>query len=218
MADHSSMLIADDHEVFRYGLAEVARRKLGLATVLEAASFEEALSHLSDPTVRLAILDLSMPGLGSPAELIRVRRSRPDVCLIVLSGSAAREDILSALAAGVHGYIVKSTRTDQLVQTIKTVMAGTIYVPPSLAVLPPEPVATVSMQASRPTAASGMPLTDRQREILRLVAEGRSNKEIALVLDIAEGTVKMHVTSILRVTGARNRAQAAAIGRQLLAL
>jgi DNA-binding NarL/FixJ family response regulator len=213
------MLIADDHEVFRYGLAQVARRKLGIAKVVEAASFGEALARLEDPSLRLAILDLSMPGLACASELSQVRRRRPDVCLIVLSGSDAREDILAALAAGVHGYIVKSTRTDDLVQTIRTVLNGTIYVPPSLAELPSEapPLPVRSTPELHPAGEKGaVPLTDRQRAVLKLVSDGRSNKEIAIALEIAEGTVKMHVTSILRATGARNRAQAAALGRQLL--
>jgi RNA polymerase sigma factor (sigma-70 family) len=217
MPNDRTLLIADDHEVFRIGLAQVARRKLKFSSVLEAATFGEALERLGDERITVAICDVAMPGLARPAELARIRRARPDVCLIVLSGSSAREDILEALAAGVHGYIVKSARTDDLVATIRTVMSGTIYVPPSLAELPPlreEPAARPAADEARSESAlSG--LTDRQREVLRLIADGLSNKEIAQRMRIAEGTVKMHVTAILRATSSRNRAQAAALGKRL---
>ncbi|MGE0697703.1 MAG: response regulator [Hyphomicrobiaceae bacterium] len=205
-----ALLIADDHEVFRYGLAQVLRRSLRLEAVLEAASFEEALAQLDDPRLLVAIFDLGMPGLCKIELLSKVRRKRPDVRLVVLSASEAREDILAALAAGAHGYIVKNTTTPALVEHVRNIMAGTIYVPPCLADLPPEG-AELSVANGDPALAG---LTDRQRDVLKLIARGLSNKRIAHALSISEGTVKMHVTSILRVTGSSNRAQAAALGRQ----
>lgn len=209
-----TIIIADDHEVFRYGLAQVLRRALNLSAVLEAGTFDEAFQHLSDESVIAAIVDLGMPGLERIEDLVRVRRRRADVRLVVLSGSEARESILAALAAGAHGYIVKNASTTSLVGHIKTILGGTIYVPECLADLPPDASsseAPVETAAISPVMAA---LTDRQRDVLKLIAEGFSNKRIAHALSISEGTVKMHVTSILRVTGASNRAQAAALGKQ----
>jgi DNA-binding NarL/FixJ family response regulator len=209
-----TIVIADDHEVFRYGLAQVLRRSLNLARVLEAATFDEAIQHLAEESVIAAIVDLGMPGLERIEDLARVRRRRADIRLVVLSGSEARESILAALAAGAHGYIVKNASTSALLDHIKTILGGTIYVPECLAQLPPEaslPEAPVETPKLSPVMAG---LTDRQRDVLKLIAEGFSNKRIAHALAISEGTVKMHVTSILRVTGASNRAQAAALGKQ----
>ena len=159
-----------------------------------------------------AILDLDMPGLKRIQDLTLVRRKRPDIYLIVLSGSEDRDDILAALAAGAHGYIVKNVSTTSLVEQIKTILDGTIYVPACLARLPEDPATAPQSGDAAPMPPAITGLTERQNEVLRLIAQGLSNKRIAHALAISEGTVKMHVTSILRVTGASNRAQAAALG------
>lgn len=206
-----TLLIADDHEVFRLGLGQVMLEKLGIGRLVEAASFSEALQRLDDPAVFLALFDLGMPGLDNPRELERVRRRRPDVRLVVVSGSDSRDDILAALSAGVHGYIVKNARPQAMIAAIERVLAGEIYVPPSIAeIAVPPPVAT-----GQPTAAIGA-LTGRQREVLKLMAEGLSNKAIGRRLGISEGTVKMHVSVVLRAVGAENRTQAAALGKRLI--
>ncbi len=207
-----ALVIADDHEVFRFGLAQVLRRSLRLADVLEAASFAGAIDRLEDERVVAAILDLDMPGLKRIQDLTLVRRKRPDIYLIVLSGSEDRDDILAALAAGAHGYIVKNVSTTSLVEQIKTILDGTIYVPACLARLPEDPATAPQSGDAAPMPPAITGLTERQNEVLRLIAQGLSNKRIAHALAISEGTVKMHVTSILRVTGASNRAQAAALG------
>src|SRR2546423_12762509 len=110
-----SILIADDHAVFRYGLALVLREGLGASKILEAERFEQALELLAEPDLALAIFDLGMPGLSNASELEIVRRRRPDVRVVVLSASDTRDDILAALSAGVHGYVVKSHATDAIV-------------------------------------------------------------------------------------------------------
>ena len=152
--------------------------------------------------------------MNSPRDLMRLRLARPDVRVIVLSGSEARSDILAALEAGVHGYIVKSERTEVVLRRIRGILAGEIYVPPSLADVSEEmleqPVAPPVEDASLDV------LTPRQREVLQLITEGLSNKEIGRQLTVAEGTVKMHVATILKAIGANNRAHAAAIGRRFL--
>jgi DNA-binding NarL/FixJ family response regulator len=206
-----TVLIADDHAVFRFGLAAVISRSLGAERVVEAAHFDDALATLADAQVQLAICDLNMPGLRSPADLAQVRRRRPDVRLVVLSGSEDRRDIMGALDAGVHGYIIKSVRTEVLIERLKYVLSGEIYVPPIIAELP---------RASPPAAPArdvlSAQLTERQIDVLKLLIDGRSNKQIAQSLKLAEGTVKMHVAKLLQTIRADTRTHAAAIGKQIL--
>jgi DNA-binding NarL/FixJ family response regulator len=209
-----AVLIADDHEVFRFGLAQLIRHGLGAQTILEAERFEQALEHLENQEVRLAIVDLGMPGLPSPDQLAEIRRRRPDVRVVVISGSDSREDILASLAAGVHGYIVKSQRTGALLDRLRYVLSGEIYVPPNLAERPSAPVQAPMRQAE--PRSTGEPLSDRQRQVLKGLVEGLSNREIAHQLNISEGTVKMHIAALFRLLGANNRTHAVALGKQLL--
>ena len=209
-----TILVVDDHDVVRYGLARVLRHTFEKTRVIEAEQFPEVLEQLADPTIFLVIIDLGIPGLGSPRELAKLRRLRADVRVIVLSGSDSRADILAALEAGVHGYILKTDKTEKVIEHVKYVLAGEIYVPPVLAELKTD-AAAKSNGPGNATASLDV-LTKRQREVLMLISEGLSNKEIGRRLDVAEGTVKMHVATILRATGTTNRAHAAAIGKQYL--
>ena len=205
-----SILIADDHEVFRFGLSDVLRRALGATRLTDVESFGQAIEALGEPDLALAIFDLRIPGLEHPRDLIKVRRIRPDIRVVVLSGSDSREDILAALEAGVHGYLVKNEAANLLVARIKYVLSGEIYVPPAIAVLP---------QAQDAGAGNGdtprTTLTSRQLQVLELVAEGLSNKSIAHRLRISEGTMKMHIAAAFRAIGATNRTQAAAICKHM---
>jgi len=201
-----TVLLADDDVLFRMGLLQLLRRRLKVKRFLEAASFLEVSEHLKQKDMTLAIVDLRMPGLSGAKDIAQIRLVRPDVLVVVLSGSDRREDILDALSAGVHGYIVKSQDTDQLADRLRYVLSGEIYVPPILA----EP------SSNRDVRPEQRILSNRQRQVLRGIVEGKSNKEIAQALDVAEGTVKMHLSALFRVLGAINRAHAAVLGKQLL--
>ena len=211
-----SILIADDHELVRQGLGHVLLHGLNADQIVEAETFDQAIDKLADGKVYLAIFDIGMPGIASPKDFAKVRRLRPDIHVVVLSGSDSRTDILAALEAGVHGYLIKSERSELLVKRIQSVLDGEIYVPPVLANLPPEPVAQPVSEPFGQQPSPAIALTGRQRDVLRLIAQGMSNKEISKKLGVAEGTVKMHVAAILRAIGAGNRAHAAAIGKQFL--
>lgn len=209
-----AVLIADDHEVFRIGLMQLLRRCLKVKRFLEAECFADVVERLKEKDLTLAIVDLCMPGLSGPKDIARIRRLRPDTQIVVLSASDSREDILDALAAGAHGYIVKSQHTDQLIDRLQYILSGEIYVPPTLAELPPG-AAEVAEPACG-VAPEQRALSSRQRQVLKGVIEGKSNKEIAQALNVAEGTVKMHLAALFRVLGATNRAHAAALGKQLI--
>jgi DNA-binding NarL/FixJ family response regulator len=201
-----TVLVADDHAVTRVGLVQLLRSSLKIKRFLEANSFADVIDHLKDDDLALAIIDLGMRGMTGVKDLARLRRQRPDVLIVVVSGSESRDDILQALAAGAHGYIVKSQHTDQLIDRLLYILSGEIYVPPILAELPPpEVVQRVSKK-----------LSGRQHQVLKGLVEGKSNKEIAKGLNVAEGTVKMHLAALYRVLGAANRAHAAALGKQLI--
>jgi DNA-binding NarL/FixJ family response regulator len=209
--EDATAIVADDHELFRLALAELLGQQHGFARVHAVPSFDEALECLGrEQDARLALFDLVMPGLNDAASLEAVRRAFPTVKVVVVSGSERREDILAALAAGVHGYIPKTMRLPAISAALSAVLDGGLFVPPALATLPPE--ATVewpaSLLAPRPAALAG--LTARQRDVLPLLREGRSNKEIARALGLGSGTVKVHVAAILRALGVASRAGVAA--------
>ena len=134
-----TVLIADDHEILRVGLMELLRRDLNVTRFVEAECFAQAIQQLQREDVTLAIVDL-MPDMMGPNGIARMRRLRPQALFVVLSASESREDILQALAAGAHGYIVKNQHKDQLIDKLRHILSGEIYVPPILAELAPEPV------------------------------------------------------------------------------
>lgn len=209
-----TILVADDHQVFRIGLMQLLRRSLKVKRFLEAACCAEVVEHLKDEDVTLTILDLGMSDWSGPEEITRIRRLRPGVQVVVLSGSDSRKDILESLSAGAHGYIVKTQNTDQLLGRLRYVLSGEIYVPPVLAELPAEfPEQTASQRASQVVQKT---LSRRQRQVLKGLVEGKSNKEIAQSINVAEGTVKIHLAALFKVLGAINRAHAAALGKQLI--
>jgi DNA-binding NarL/FixJ family response regulator len=204
-----TVLIADDHEVFRIGLAQFLRRSLKAKKFLEAVSFADVIELLKDKDVTLTILDLGMLGFSGPKDISQIRRLRPDMKIVVLSGSDSREDILGVLSAGAHGYIVKNQHSDQLLDILRYVLSGEIYVPAVLAELRSEP-------SSRETQPPQKMLSRRQCQVLKGLVEGKTNKAIARSLGVAEGTVKIHLATLFRVLGATNRAHAAALGQDII--
>jgi len=208
-----AILIADDHEIVRFGLARFLRASLGVRQVVEATNFDEALERLERRDIGLAIVDLGMPGLSRPADLAAIRRKRPDVRLLVLTASEAREDVLNALRAGAHGYVTKREPGEDFLRAVRQVMVGNIYVTPIFA---REPTSGSDRNGSLAHPGARAKLTDRQKQVLRLLARGRTNKDIARQLGLSESTAKFHVASLLRTLGADNRAEAAALARELL--
>jgi DNA-binding NarL/FixJ family response regulator len=210
-------LIADDDEFFRMALVTILRSRLGFTDVVETASLDEALDQLANiQDISVALFDLSMPGMESAASLAAVREGFPDIRVAVVSGSTRRQDILMALEAGVHGYVPKGLGAAELSQALRMVLDGVIYVPPSLADVPRSPGESHRAPDRTEPIASDLPLTPRQREVLALIGDGKSNKEIARALNLGEGTVKIHLAALFRNLGVSSRAGAAAAGARLL--
>lgn len=215
------VLIADDDEFFRMAISTVLSKRLNMDRVIETASLDEALEVLGEEReITVALFDLSMPGMESPASLGAVRELFPDITVVVVSASQRRKDILVALEAGVHGYVPKGLGVDELATALQYVLAGNIYVPPSLAEIERPAGHYPAEQATRAPDTEGRNglsnLTPRQRDVLDLLVQGRSNKEIARKLDLGESTVKIHLAALFRSLGVRNRAGAAAEGAKLL--
>ncbi|AWB24110.1 DNA-binding response regulator [Methylobacterium currus] len=223
-------LIADDDDFFRLAVVAILTRSFGFAEVVETGSLDAALDQLSTRrgAVTLALFDLAMPGMEGPGSLSAVRECFPAVKVAVVSASTERNKILTALEVGVHGYVPKGIGSAELTRAVGMILDGQIYVPASLAVLDgagPRP----ALEA-RPAGLDGRQdwrqdgrqlripdLTPRQRDVLALLVEGRSNKEIARRLQLGEGTVKVHMAALLRSLGVQNRAAAAVVGARLLA-
>jgi DNA-binding NarL/FixJ family response regulator len=205
-----SALVADDHELFRDALAAVLKREFCFGEVTQVGSLGAAISHLGHcPATCLATIDLSMPGIEGIASLNGIRAVCPNVRLVVITASERREDILQALDAGVHGFIPKTFRIADMLAAFRAVLEGRIFVPPDLADRGLRAVAA-KPPAMRAQPGSSPALSPRQRSVMDLLALGRSNKEIARELQLAEGTVKIHVNAIYRTLGARNRVGAVA--------
>src|SRR4051812_20926654 len=198
-------LIADDDAYFRMAVSAILTRQLAFTHVMEAASLDEAVECLGENAGTCAALfDLSMPGMRTPTNLRAVRECFPNTRVAVISGSSSRRDILLALEAGVHGYMLKSLSITDLKSALERVLNGEIYVPPSLADVP----STVAEGANGRVDVSSVeppettnPLTPRQQDVLDLLVRGKSNKEIALALKLGEGTVKIHMAAIFRYFG-----------------
>ncbi len=204
------ILVADDHALFRDGLRHVLARLGEEVTVLEARDGPEAQAlAAAHPDLDLVLLDLAMPGADGLDGLRALRARSPSVPVVILSASEHPRDVRAALEAGAAGFIPKSSTSAVMLSAVRLVFEGGVYVPPAM-------LGEVPARGRPSRAGTALGLTPRQREVLALLAEGKSNKEIGQALGLAEGTVKLHVSAILRLLGAENRTQAVVAAARLL--
>ncbi|PWC86594.1 transcriptional regulator [Azospirillum sp. TSH100] len=225
-----NVLIADDHLLFRDGLRRLLAQFDADMTFFEASTYDEVRA-LCDGTrpFDLILLDLGMPGWTGFSALGDIHAGLPKALLVVVSGSEKRSDLLAALENGAAGYIPKSSSAKVLLGALQLVLAGGIYLPEQ-AIRGGDRVDQMhgggggygghgSGDAMDDGAAlgngAGDQLTPRQRDVLARLRDGKSNKQIAHELGLTEGTVKVHVTAILRHLGVRNRTQAALTAQSL---
>ncbi len=189
-------VIADDHSIVREGLAAVINREPDMEVVGEARNWPEAVDQVLQNRPNIAVLDLHMRGMEPADGVATLREKFPAAQIIIYSAFSTDEEVYQVFSAGARGYIVKgdSGREDLLV-CIRAVLRGETWIHPSAA----------ARLAARMTAPN---LTRREREVLRLMVVGKSNKEIGSSLDVTEGTVKVHVNHILAKLGVTGRVEA----------
>ncbi|MGC2857254.1 response regulator [Novispirillum sp. DQ9] len=197
------VLVADDHAVFREGLRVLMQARGFADTVLEAPDADAARDILAaNGDIDLAVLDLFMPGMEHFAFLKQLRGERPELAIVVLTASERLHDLRGAMDAGATGYIPKSFTITEVLSALQRIVDGEAFFP------------TGTLDDGSGDAAAGPALSPRQTEVLSLIAQGYSNKEIARKLDTALPTIKNHVANIFEKLGASNRVAAVNIGRR----
>jgi DNA-binding NarL/FixJ family response regulator len=209
------VLLVDDQALFREGLRTMLNVQPGLDVVGEAGNGEEALQLAARLRPDVVLMDLRMPVLDGVAATRQLRLSRPECRVIMLTTFDDDEYVFEGLRAGAVGYLLKDVPLARLVEAIRAVSEGESFLEPSVAAKVVAEFARLADLAPRCPETLVEPLSGRERQVLRLLADGRTNKEIAQTLVIAEGTVKNHVTSILNKIGVRDRTQAALKAREL---
>ena len=226
-------IVSDDDDFFRVAIRSVLRERNGFAEVIETSSFDEALELLGrSGQFDVGLFDLNMVGMENWLDLSAIRNEYPEMLLIVVSGSRQRSDILAALEIGAHGFVHKGLGVCELSRAVDSICDGQVYVPPFM---PENPAATVpnrnsesasygeQSKPSGPCDVAHLPAitpsaTDqprelkcspRQKEIIELLIAGQSNKGMARTLNLSEGTIKFHMSAVMRLLGAKSRVEAA---------
>ena len=211
------LLVVDDHPLIREAVQGVVTQLEPGAMVLAVGDSERGFAIAdAEPDLDLVLLDLNIPGLAGIPALKAGRRRYPEVPVVVLSSADDRPTVLAAIAAGAAGFIPKSSPNEVLLNALRLVLAGGKY-------LPPEALAPVAGSGARATRAATeralsletLGLTDRQAQVLKLLAAGKSNKLICRELDLAERTVKAHISAVFRALGVTTRTQAALAAAKL---
>ena len=205
MNDPIRVLIADDHPLFRDGVAHSLSGKANITVIAQAESSEEALRLARELLPDVVLLDITMPERGGLAIASEIAVACPATKIIMLTVSEHEDDLLSAFKAGAQGYVLKGVSARELANIISTVTDGEVYVTPALAAR-----MLVEMTRGRPHDPL-MELTEREREILQLVAKGLTNRQIGEHLHLAEKTIKHYITNILGKLHVRSRLDAAVL-------
>jgi DNA-binding NarL/FixJ family response regulator len=210
------VLICDDQAVVREGLAAILSTDSEIEVVGLAENGQQALDLLEDTQPDVVLMDLKMPVLNGVQATSRLRRDFPDIHVLVLTTYADDQWLFDAIRAGAAGYLLKDTRRDELLAAVKGTAEGKSFLDPAIAGKLMQRVS--APQAPAPVEPQVDPLTEREREVVSLLAEGHSNPEIARRLHLAPGTVRNYVSVILQKLGVSDRTQAAveALRRGLL--
>jgi two-component system nitrate/nitrite response regulator NarL len=212
MDKQKTVVVVDDHPLYRSGVVQSLTDDGRFTVVAQGSNADDAVGLAKEFRPDVMMLDISMPGNGVEAAR-QIAASVPGVNIAMLTVSEADDDIMSALQAGAKGYILKGVSADELAGIVAGIASGESYVSPGLAAR-----LLVSMRARpAPARAADTPLatlTAREEQILKLVAQGLSNKEVGRKLDLQEKTVKHYMTSILQKLNARNRVEAAVLARE----
>jgi DNA-binding NarL/FixJ family response regulator len=201
MADKLKVMLVDDHYLVRMGLASIISLEPDMVVCAEASTGEQARSLFRSHRPDVTLMDLRLPGMNGSQTIQAIRAEFPDARIVMISTYVCDEEIYGALQAGAMAYLVKSVQREELTRAIRKAAAGQRHIPAEVA-------ARLADRVSRSQ------LSTREVEVLRLLVGGRRNREIAKSLDITEGTVKLHVSSILGKLGAADRTEAVTVALQ----
>ncbi|MEM9558510.1 MAG: response regulator transcription factor [Acidobacteriota bacterium] len=225
MTESVRLLLVDDQTLFREGLATLLSVHDDLRVVGQASDGAEALTVAAERAPDVVLMDLRMPGMGGAEATRRLLGSEAPPAVLVLTTFDDDDDVFEALRAGAAGYLLKDSPSERLVEAIRTVARGESFLQPSITAKvlaelqrlePRRPTPSTQSSAASSAAADGVEtLSERELDILRLLADGLPNKAIAARLHLADGTVKNYVTSILAKLGVDDRLQAALKARDL---
>lgn len=197
-----TLLLVDDHPMMRRGMRQLLELEDDLVVIGEANNGIEALQMVASLQPELVLLDNNMPEMNGVETLKRLREQNFPGKVLLFTVSDDEDDVRDAMRLGADGYLLKDMEPEQLIQQIRAALGGALVISPALT--------RVLAQALRnPPSASQLDLTDRERQVLKMIAAGSSNKVIGNKLGITEGTVKVHVKNLLHKLGLRSRVEAA---------
>lgn len=211
------VMVVDDHRVVRAGLVAYLKQRPGLEVVGEAGDGQEAVTKAADLQPDLVLMDMQMPVLNGVEATRQIKSRWPQIQVLVLTTYDDDELIWGGLQAGAKGYLLKDAPPEELIRGIEAVAAGQSLLPPAIAA---KLVQVISQGGPATKTEPAEQLTERELEILRLMASGSANKEIAATLYISENTVKTHISNLFQKLGARDRTEAVtkALSRGLITL
>lgn len=211
------VLIGDDHRLFRDGVRLQLQEFDETVSVVDAADFSEVFKCLREADdMDLVLIDLGMQGVDWREALQTIANDHPSLPVVVISATDNKSVIMEALDLGVAGYIPKTSSGEVMVNALRLVLAGGVYLPREVLAHAEAPAPSRDGNSGPEKSRSDLSgLTPRQREVLNLIADGKSNKEIASLLGLSDGTVKTHISSILRTLDANNRTQAILVASRM---
>jgi len=205
------LLIVDNHTLFRQGLVSLLQSEPGYDVIGEASSGEEALQLVPRLGPDVILMDVKMPGIGGVEATRRLMEADPGERILMLTVSEEEENLVAAIQAGARGYLLKNADAAELLEAIQHVYAGEAMISPAMTFR----LLQVLKSGGIPAPLSELPLTSREQDVFRLLAQGASNRQIAETLMITENTVKTHVRNILEKLELHSRSEVAAYARRL---
>jgi DNA-binding NarL/FixJ family response regulator len=206
-----TVMVADDHELFRRGMQTVLAMEAGFEVLAQAADGEEAVAKVAELAPDVVLMDVRMPGIDGIEAARRIRQSTPSTRVVMLTISDEEDDLYGAVRAGANGYLLKDASLEDVAAAVRAVARGESLISPSMA-------SKLLAEFTAVTGGSGSPheeedegaprLSPREIEVLKLVAQGRTNREVAAALHLSENTVKNHVANILDKLHLRSRLEA----------
>jgi DNA-binding NarL/FixJ family response regulator len=207
MSDPINIVVADDHPLFRQGVAQTLAAEDGFFVIGEAGTGEEALRLAAELTPDILLLDIGMPGAGGIAAVEQITAACPLTRVLMLTVSESPDDLMQALKGGARGYVLKGVSSHGLISAVRAVTAGEVFVTPVLA-------STILYEMTHDQPVDPIDeLTERERQVLQLLGEGLTNKEIGERLFLAEKTIKHYMTIVLQKLHVRSRVEAALLAQ-----